>query len=425
VELRIAYSGAPRVAPNAPWDGGVSWERTPSGAPWIATSCQTLGADVWWPMKDHPSDEPDSMDIAVTVPHPLRTASNGVLRDVSTTDSTRTDRWHVSTSINPYTVALNIAPYARLDTTHTSPDGVSFPVSFYALPSDSARAQTALPHFLEHVTFLEETLAPYPFRQDKYGIAQTPFLGMEHQTIIAYGNNFRLNGGLGYSAGFDALHFHELAHEWFGNCLTVRDWKDFWLHEGFATYTEALYAEHLRGASGYREVIQHNASRFGGGTAIARVEPTSAQSIYNGDVYFKGALVLHTLRYVLGDDDFFAVLRRFVTGSASSDDATCRHVTTADFVHVAEDVSGRQLDGFFSVYLYQPTLPRLASRRDDERLSLRWERTDGAPFQVPVPVEVEGTVQRVEMEDGTGTLPLAPDAEVTIDPEGWLLRDSR
>ncbi|MEF8797687.1 MAG: M1 family metallopeptidase, partial [Salinivenus sp.] len=367
IRVRVAYEGRPREAPNPPWKGGLTWARTPAGAPWVATSGQTAGADLWWPVKDHPGDEPDSMDIALTVPDTLVAASNGVLRAVdAATDSTETYRWHVSTSINPYAVTMNVAPYAALDTTYASTAGTRVPVTFYALPSDTARARAALPGFLDQVRFLEETLGPYPFRTDKYGVAQAPFLGMEHQTLIAYGHDFR-DGGLGYDAPFDALHFHELAHEWYGNCLTVRDWKDFWIHEGTATYLEALYEEALRGPAAYHERVDYFRRQVTGRTPIARRSPTSAQSIYGREVYFKGALVLHTLRSMIGREATEALLRRFVDPPDRPSGSACRHVDTEAFLQAAEARTGRPLDAFASTYLYQSALPRLDSTRTDGR----------------------------------------------------------
>mgnify|MGYP006280721507 CR=1 FL=1 len=421
VSLTVAYEGTPRVAPNPPWQGGLTWAETPNGDPWIATSGQTAGADLWWPVKDHPSDEPDSMDLAFTVPDTLVAASNGVLRDVTrASDSTKTYRWHVSTSINTYAVTMNVASYETVDTTYASTAGTPIPVSFYALPGDTAQARANLPHFLDHLRFLEETLGAYPFRTDKYGIAQTPFLGMEHQTLIAYGNDFNRSGGLGYDAGFDALHFHELAHEWYGNCLTVRDWKDFWIHEGTATYLEALYAESLRGPEAYHEVIDYFRRQVANRAPIARTEPTSAQSIYGRDVYYKGALVLHTLRSRIGKDAVETVLRRFIAPDSTAGQA-CRHVDTDEFLRMAESVAGRELDAFAETYLYQADLPRLDSTRTDGQLTLRWANT-AERFEVPVPVRVAGEKRTVSMTGGEGRLDVSPQAEIRIDPKGWVLK---
>lgn len=424
IRVAVQYAGAPRVAPRPPWDGGFTWAETQSGEPWVATSCQTEGADLWWPVKDHPSDEPDSMDIAITVPDPLVAVSNGTLRSAKqATDSTKTYRWHVSTPINAYAVTLNVAPYVHLDTTYTSTADTSIPVSFYALPADSAQAREALPQFLSQLRFLEKTLGPYPFRADKYGIAQTPFLGMEHQTLIAYGHDFT-TGGLGYEAPFDVLHFHELAHEWYGNLATVKDWRDFWLHEGPATYLEALYAESLRGDSAYHAVVDHFRSGIDGGTPIARTKPTPAQEMYHRDVYYRGALTLHTLRYVIGETAIRDLLRRFAypDGTSPNTEPPFRSVTTSDFVRVAEAVAGRSLDAFFQVYLYQAALPALDTTRTAGGLRLRWTDTGDVDFSVPVPVEVGGETRRVSMTNGNGRLPVPDGATLRIDPRGWVLR---
>lgn len=424
--LRVAvqYAGSPRVAPSPPWDGGFTWAKTPNGEPWIATSCQTEGADLWWPVKDHPSDEPDSMDVAITVPDRLEAVSNGTLQSVErATDTTQTYQWHVSTPINMYAVALNVAPYVRLDTTYAGTAGTQIPVSFYALPTDSAQARRALPRFLDQLRFLERTLGPYPFRRDKYGIAQTPFLGMEHQTIIAYGHDFT-TGGLGYDASFDALHFHELAHEWYGNLATVADWKDFWLHEGSTTYLEALYAEHLQGDSAYHALTDDFRSQVEGGTPIAHSTPTTAQGMYHRDVYYKGALVLHTLRYMIGETATRTLLRRFVypNGAASNAEPPFRHVTTSDFIRTAERIAGRPLDAFFQVYLYQAALPVLETTRSGDTLTLRWTSTGDAAFEVPVPIAIGDSTQEVRMSGGTAQLTVPESADVQVDPKGWILR---
>ena len=423
LRVTVSYGGPPRVAPRPPWDGGFTWERTPGGAPWIATSGQTEGADLWWPVKDHPSDEPDSMDLAFTVPDTLVAASNGVLRAVErASDSTQTYRWHVSIPINTYNVTFNAAPYVHVDTSYASTGGADVPVSAYVLPSDSGRAAEALPGFLNQVRFLETTLGPYPARADKYGIAQTPFLGMEHQSLIAYGHDFS-PGGLGYDAPFDALHYHELAHEWYGNLVTAADWKDFWLHEGPATYLEALYAEHLEGDSAYHALTDYFRTRVGGGTPIARSSPTTAEQIYHQDVYFRGALTLHTLRHVVGEDTLRAILRRFVTPDSAEGTPAFRSVTTRDFQRVAESVSGRSLEAFFDVYLYRGDLPRLQTNRSDGVLRLRWTNTGGAAFSVPVPVRVDGETHRVSMDGGAGTVSVPDGGDVQIDPKGWVLRE--
>ena len=418
LRVAVAYGGTPRTAPNPPWEGGFTWSETPGGRPWIATSCQTAGPDLWWPAKDHPSDEPDSMALDIRVPDDLVVATNGRLRGTApSADSTRTYRWFVSTPINNYGVALNIAPYATLDTTYRSTAGTDIPIAFYVLPGEERAARRALPELLDHLRFFEDTLRPYPFAADKYAIARTPFLGMEHQTIIAHGAPLGNTNALGYDAGFDALHFHELAHEWFANFVTARDWKDFWIHEGFATYLEALYAEERRGEQGYHAVIDHFRDQITNRQPIARRTPTSAQQMYGRDVYYKGALVLHTLRFLIGDDAFFAALRRM---AGANHDAP-RLVDTQDFVRIAEEASGRALGWFFEAYLYRAALPRLVAERAGDQLTLRWDTPGAAPFPMPVEVQVDGETRRVPI-DGEAVVTVPAGAALTIDPDARVLR---
>jgi aminopeptidase N len=431
VTLTVAYGGRPRVAPRPPWDGGFTWARTPSGDPWIATSVQGQGPDLWWPVKDHVSDRPDSMAIRVRVPDPLVVASNGRLRRVEPhRDGTRTYHWFVSTPISSYNVALNIAPYRVIEEEFTSVAGDRFPVRFWVLPESHERGLALFPEILEHLRFFEELLGPYPFRADKYGVAQTPHLGMEHQTIIAYGAGFdnrAMTGGVDW--GFDALHHHELAHEWWGNLVTNPDWNDMWVHEGFGTYMQALYAERLRGGAGLRAYMASLRRGIANRRPVAPRESQTAGEIYfsgGGDIYNKGAWVLHTLRWLVGDEVFFATLRRMAYPDPAlervTDGSQVRFATTEDFRRIAEETSGRELGWFFEVYLRQPALPRLSVERTEGGWWLRWESPGEAPFPMPVEVEVDGERRRVVVEDGMVHVPAAGAEPPVVDPDGWILR---
>jgi aminopeptidase N len=429
--VTVSYAGRPRVAPMPPWDGGFTWARTPGGAPWIATSNQGQGADVWWPVKDHVSDKPDSMAIRVRVPEPLVVASNGRLRQVeSHGDGTRTFHWFVSTPISTYNVALNIAAYRVIEEQFTSVAGDRFPVQFYVLPESYEQGQALFPEILAHLRWFEELLGPYPFRADKYGVAQTPHLGMEHQTIIAYGANFN-NGAMtgGIDWGFDALHHHELAHEWWGNLVTNPDWNDMWLHEGFGTYMQALYAERLHGARGLHAYMASMRRGIANRQPVAPREIQTAGEIYfsgGGDIYNKGAWALHTLRYLIGDEAFFTALRRMAYPEPALERATdgrqVRFATTNDFQRIAEAASGMELGWFFETYLRQPALPRLAVEPAQDGWMLRWENPAGQPFPMPVEVEIDGERRRIAMTNGQARLTAAGSAQPVIDPSGWILR---
>ncbi|HET6568997.1 MAG TPA: M1 family metallopeptidase [Rhodothermales bacterium] len=430
VRVRVTYSGKPRVAVNPPWGGGFTWAKTPSGEPWVATSMQGEGADLWWPCKDHPSDEADSVAINVTVPGGLVDVSNGRSRGVTdNADGTKTYHWFVSTPINNYAVALNIAPYRTITETFHSVSGMDLPVTFWILPEAYDLGKKQLPEFLKHLAFYEKMLGPYPFRADKYGVAHTPYLGMEHQTIIAYGDDFDDEPW-----GYDWLHFHELGHEWWGNMVTAADWKDFWLHEGLTEYMQALYSEQLFGEDAYRKVIRQFRSDLQNIQPVAPRETQTTDQVYfiagqdggtpNNDIYYKGAVILNSLRYLIGDEDFFTLLRRFAYPTPALEQVTdgrqCRFVDTEDFVRMAEQVSGMKLEWFSNVYLRQAALPELVQTQTADGIKLAWKVPGDLPFPMPVDVEVDGQIRRVEMVNGQATIPATGD--VVIDPGEWVLR---
>lgn len=421
--VAVDYGGVPRTAPRPPWEGGFTWAETKDGKPWIATSCQGEGADLWWPCKDHPSDKPAGMDLFVTVPKGLVVASNGTQQGKPATSGGKsTFHWRIASPISNYCVALNIAPYRVVEDSYTSIDGTKVPVQFFALPENEAKARRILPQFLDHVRAFEEMLGPYPFRHEKYGIAETPHLGMEHQTILAYGNRYA-------DMAYDWLHNHELAHEWWGNLVTCRDWSDMWIHEGFGSYMQPLYLERRRGRDAYLLEMRRIEQRgFVNRIPVAPRRSMDSHEVYfaNGgsnDIYFKGAWVLHTLRWELGDEVFFRCLRRFCYPDERSERATdgsqVRLVATDDFVALCSELAGRDLGWFFDVYVRQPALPELVVERDGADLVLRWRTPDGLPFPLAVPVQKGGRTIRVPMPDGKGRLANAGDA--AIDPERLLL----
>jgi aminopeptidase N len=265
---------------------------------------------------------------------------------------------------------------------------------------------------------------PYPFRADKYGIAETPYLGMEHQTIIAYGAGYRNDAMAGIDWGFDGLHQHELAHEWFGNQLTPPEWADLWLNEGFAQYAQPLYAESRIGEAKAAQLLGLYRRFVTNRQPVAPRAVLNSRQAYNNDIYFKGALVLHTLRYLVGDDGFFEIVRRWTAPDApgATGSCGCRPVTTDEFVALAGEVAGTDLAWFFEVYLRQAALPRLIAERGGGTLELRWEVPGGLPFPMPIDVRVAGATRRVEMPGGVAHLPVAANVDVAIDPRAAVLR---
>jgi aminopeptidase N len=443
VRIGTRYSGKPRVAPNPPWDGGFSWGRTPDGQPWIGVSCQTNGADLWWPVKDHNADRADSVSIRVRVPDPLFAASNGRFRgQQSLNDGTTIYHWFSSTPISNYNVTINVGPYTTIEDDYISTAGDTMRVTFWVLPEDTLRGQTLFPQFAEQLRFFEDLLGPYPFRADKYGVVQTSYLGMEHQTLIAYGAGFRNDRLFNMQAGYDDLHHHELAHEWWGNLVSVADWKDFWIHEGFATYMQALYTEQLKGPERYHAQMRLFRSFVTNDRPLAPRYSQSSRDMYRGrDIYYKGAFVLHTMRYMIGDEDFFKLLRRFAYPDPImetwTDGSAQRFVSTDDFRWMTERMTGRSWEWFFDVYLHQEKLPELVYRQEGRDLIVEWITPGSLEFSMPVPVRINGDMHTIEVfpyrnpqqvgDSGmyivsAGSIRLPRNATFEVDPEGWLLR---
>jgi aminopeptidase N len=422
IKVTIHYRGKPTVAKRPPWDDGFVWSKTSTGEDWIGVTCQGGGADIWWPCKDHPSDEPDSLELNITVPNNLICAANGKLFDESNNlNGTKTFNWFVSTPINNYAVSLHIAPYDTIKYNYVSVTKEIIPVTIYALPENLEKARLHSPQFLEHLRFYEELLGPYPFRRDKYAVAETPYLGMEHQTIIANGFGYKNS-----EDGFDWLHHHELAHEWFGNLVTARDWSDFWIHEGAAAYMQSLYAEKLGGLPAYHNYQQKRMNFENKQPVAPRREMTGGEA-YTSDIYVKGSWTLHTLRYYLGKGTLFEILRKWCYPKKEleniSDGTQCRFSDTDEFLKIAEEISGKKLDWFWEVYLRQASLPTLIAKQDtsNSTLSLKWEIENNIQFEMPVELKIDEKIIKIEMKNGEAVVKLPQNIIPVIDPNKWIL----
>ena len=429
--VQVVYEGVPLEAPRPPWEGGFTWATTKDGSPWIATSCQGEGADLWWPCKDHPSDKPESFDLHVTVPAGLVCATNGRRLSSETAGGLTTSHWRVTTPIANYTVALNIAPYLEISRTVKSVAGDEYPVIFWALPENEEKARAFMDEIVEHLAFFEEFCGPYPFRGDKYGVVETPHLGMEHQSIIAYGNKYKGDPNFDY----DWLHHHELAHEWWANLVTCSDWADFWIHEGIGTYMQPLYLERKFGREAYDKKMRLDLLRVLNRGPVAPSGPRTTDSIYFSqegddapgiDIYMKGSWICHSLRWLLGDETFFQVLRRWAYPDPAlektTDGSAVRFSDTDEIQAIAERVSEVDLDWFFNAYLRTAALPELVHSTKDGVLNMEWRAAGGGIFPMPVEIEVGGELRRVEMPDGRAAVEVG-DAKVRVDPNRRVLKD--
>ena len=435
VEVSIRYNGMPRVAPNPPWVGGFIWAKTGDGSDWIATACQNDGADLWFPVKDHPSDEPNSVALHITVPANLYVATNGRLQTIGDNeDGTKTFHWLMSNPVNNYNIALNIAPYKLVEQNYKSIAGETFPIIFYALPESVEKAQDIVAQTAGFLDFYEKYLGPYPFRAEKLGIAETPHLGMEHSTIIAYGNKFNNNAD-----GFDGLMLHELGHEWWGDLVTASDWRDFWLHEGFESFMDTLYLEETKGKQAYLSSMKRRVKNTRNMQPIAPRESKLAYQVYmaepdflrsDGDIYGKGASVLHTLRYLIGDEAFFRALRRMAYPTkeieAFTDGRQTRFATTDDFRQIAEEESKMDLGWFFEVYLRQPKLPQLVYEQVEGdsggSVNFSWKTPGNVPFPMPIEVKIGEETRRIKVSNNFGWTPIQRGEELEVDPDGWILK---
>ena len=425
VAISIAYGGSPHVAERAPWNGGFVWGES-GGQPWMATAVQGEGCDLIWPCIDHPMGEPAKLDLFITVPEGLSAPANGrLVQKTEHADGSTT--WHWTTrQPNTYAVTLNVGPYRELSGTYESRYGNTIPLHFWPLasaPADKAqRLFDELPLMLE---FFEEWVGPYPFADEKVGVVETPHLGMEHQTINAYGNGYKLDG-----KGYDWLMQHELAHEWFGNQMTNVSWDDMWLHEGFGTYMQPLYARWLNGERAMQTELATMRRTVANRFPMVSGQPQDASTVYNDntgpalDLYYKGALIAHTLRLHIGDAAFKESLRRLVYGRPDPAPGNFAPVyrTTDDYVAIVNQVTGQDWGWFFDAYLRHAELPELLMRREGEQVTLMWKTGAARPFTLPVEVEIDGAPTTITMTGGTGTLTAPPRAHILLDPRSRLLR---
>ncbi|WP_231425924.1 M1 family metallopeptidase [Pedobacter sp. Leaf250] len=393
-KFTVFYSGNPRVAKNAPWDGGFIFKKDSTGNPFVSVACQGLGASVWWPNKDHQSDEVDSMLISISVPNTLQEISNGRLRNtVDKPDGYKQYNWFVSNPINNYDVSFYIGKYAHWTDSFDGENG-KLSIDYWALQVDSAKAR---PHWDADVKPMlkcfEYWFGPYPWYKDGYKLVQAPHLGMEHQSAVAYGNQFKKGylgrdlSGTGHGLKWDFITVHESGHEWFGNNITTKDIADMWVHEGFTNYSETLFTECTDSkASGSEYLI---GIRRGISNDIPIIGPYGVNKEGSGDMYPKGANLIHNIRQLINNDEKFKQILRGLNKTFYH-----KTVTTAEIENYIAKQSGLKLDKVFDQYLRYTKIPVLEYKVNNGTLSYRWI-TDVKGFDMPV---------RVTLKDGIFSL---------------------
>jgi len=424
--LTIAYAGQPRVAPRAPWNGGFVWATAPTGEAWVGSAVQLNGCDLVWPCIDNSNAEPGRLDMRITTPANVSAPGPGVFRGMTeNADGTRTWSWSIARP-NIYAAMINVGPYEEVTAPYRSRFGNTIPMHYWHLRSnDPAKVQRLFAEFAPMLDFFESTIGPYPFGDEKMGVVETPYLGMEHQTINAYGNGYRLDG-----RGYDWLLQHEFAHEWFANQLTNRNADDMWLHEGLGSYMQPLYARFLHGERFMQSELQKQREGLVNAFPVVSGNNRTVNQVFGGsegpggDMYSKGSLIAHTLRMTLGDDDFYEVIRRLVYGRPDPRPGNFvpQLSSTREMNALVNQVTGQDYDWFFDAYLYEAALPVLSQTREGDLLILGWTTGNGGAFPMPLEIEVDGQTRLVPMPGGRATITVPLGATLLIDPQNKLLR---
>jgi aminopeptidase N len=386
-KLKLFYEGNPKEAVNAPWDGGISWEKDDNGNHFIASSCQGLGASVCWPNKAHMYDEVDSMKISVNIPKGLSNVSNGRLIEIEEKKNSKTFHWFVNNPINNYGVNINIGDYVRFSEVYKGENG-NLDIDYFVLSYNLLKAKEHFKEVPKMLEAFEHWFGPYPFYEDGYKLVQTPYLGMEHQSSITYGNKF-MKGYLGrdlsrtgWGLKFDYIIIHESGHEWFANNITYKDIADMWIHEGFTTYSENLYLDYYYGKEASSEYV------IGTRRGIRNIKTIIGDYNVNregsGDMYSKGANLLHTIRAICGDDEKWRKVLRGLNKEFYHKTVTTNEIE--DYISKSININ---LSKIFDQYLRDIRIPLFEYYFDNHSLYYKWNNVITG-FDMPIEVFVAG-----------------------------------
>lgn len=396
--IKIYFEGNPREAVRAPWDGGYSWKKDNNGNHFIATSNQGIGASLWWPCKDHMYDEPDNgMTLRITAPEKLTAVGNGRLEKIKKNkDGTRTFIWKVVNPINNYGVNINIGDYVNISSDYKGEKG-TLDVDFWVLSYNEEKAREHFKDAFRTLEAFEYWFGPYPFYEDSYKLVEVPYLGMEHQSSVTYGNRY-LKGYLGndlsmtgWGLKWDYIIIHETGHEWFANNITYKDAADMWVHEGFTTYSESLFVEYFYGKEAASEYTQ--GLRLGIFNQSPVIGDYDVNSEGSKDMYRKGNNLLHTIRQVINDDDKWRSILRGLNEKFYH-----KTVTTNDIESYISQNAGVDLSKIFNQYLRDFRVPVFEYSVINNQLIYRWTNCISS-FDMPVKVFIDG--EEVWLEPST------------------------
>ena len=416
--IDVYYHGKPIIAKNPPWDGGFVFTYDGNGNPWIAVAVQGKGASLWFPNKDHLSDEPDEVDIKITVPKDLFAVSNGrLIEEIEVNNNLKTYHWQVNYPINNYNITVNIGDYV-----HFSDQFKDLDLEYYVLRDNLDKAKTHFEQVKPMMDCFYDKLGPYPFERDSFKLVETPYLGMEHQSAVAYGNQY-VNGYLGsdlsntgYGLKFDFIIVHESGHEWFGNSISVKDVADLWIHESFTTYSEAIFVECEYGKVAALDYI------YGQRDLIQNDRPIIGEYDVNhegsSDMYYKGSNVINTLRSWVNDDElWWKTLKEFV------DEFAYKTTSTAEVVEFFNQALVRDLTTFFNQYLNHKNIPKLIfkTKENDQILQYKWD-VDVEEFDMPIKIKIDGKSKWLFPKASTWKIiKVKPGQRVDVDKKGFYI----
>jgi len=393
-EITIHFKGAPKISNNPPWDDGFTWEKDNNGTDFIATSCQGGGSSIWWPSKDHMYDEPDQgIELSITAPEHLISVANGrLIKTTENNNKTNTSVWKVVHPINNYGVNINIGDYVHFSEKYKGKKG-NLDCDYYVLSYNLEKAKKQFKEVSRTLEAFEYWFGPYPFYEDSYKLVEVPYLGMEHQSSVTYGNGYQ-NGykgidlsGTGWGLKFDFIIVHESGHEWFANNITNIDIADMWIHESFTAYSENLFLDYHFGTeasnayvTGTRKKIQNDRPIIGN---------YNVNNSGSSDMYYKGANMLHTLRQIIDNDKKW---RSILVGL--NKDFYHQTVTTQQIEDYIDRYFKIDLKPFFDQYLRTIKIPTLEYKLENNNLLYRWSNVvDG--FSIPVNVFINSNSQRI------------------------------
>ena len=392
-EFTINYEGVPQNADNPPWAGGFTWSKDKDNRDWIAVSCEGEGARIWWPNKDHITAEGDSVKMTYTVPSNLVAVGNGKLRSVKNIGEKTSYEWFVSNPINNYNISVQIGNYVAVQDTFIKDNQTHF-MNHYVLDYNKELASNFFPQSKEVIRFYEKYFGDYQWYEDGYKLIEVPYLGMEHQSAVTYGNGFSMYNGVRSKSWpmygvIDPLIIHETGHEWFGNSVTASDPTHIWIHEGLQVYSESIYFEDKFNSYEvgvhYLNTIKN---RIVNEIPIVGNENENHWALH-GDTYMKGAWVMHTLRSVINNDEiWFKILKEFMVENAKG------FANTRDFFNKVEENTGEDYWYFAEQYFYSPNQPVLEYYQDENNYHYRWINVNDN-FIMPIDLLVNGSIKRV------------------------------